>query len=241
MEQPAATLTVVYDNNAPVSHSGADLSSAWGFSCLIETSATTVLFDTGGDGPTLMHNLSELGIDLADIDIVVLSHYHSDHTGGLSALLDACEPSAVFMPRSFPDEFKTRIGERTHVAEITSPTDIAPGIRSTGEMGLALIEQAITVETSSGLALITGCAHPGIVKIATRAAEWGDLALILGGFHLKDSDDTRISQVIAELKRLDVQQAAPTHCSGERGCELFRKAFGDAYVAVGLGSKLVLS
>lgn len=239
-QSKTATLTIVYDNNAPVGDSSTGLRTAWGFSCLIETTDAVVLFDTGGDGPTLMHNMSELGIDPTTIDIVVLSHFHSDHTGGLDALLDACTPDAVFVPQSFPATFKSELAQRTRVIEVAGPTDITPQIRSTGEMGSAIIEQALVIETGDGLALITGCAHPGIVDIATRAAKQGDLLLVLGGFHLKDSSDAQIASVIAQLQQLGVRRAAPTHCTGDRGRALFAKTFGEKYVEVGLGSVLVI-
>jgi hypothetical protein len=43
------TLTIVYDNRL----ADARLGTAWGFACLIETGAATILFDTGGDGPAV--------------------------------------------------------------------------------------------------------------------------------------------------------------------------------------------
>jgi 7,8-dihydropterin-6-yl-methyl-4-(beta-D-ribofuranosyl)aminobenzene 5'-phosphate synthase len=92
------TLTVVYDNRS----ADPRLGTAWGFACLIETSATTILFDTGGDGQLLMDNLTALGIDPQAIDAVVLSHIHSDHTGGLDRLLAANDRLTVYLPRSFP-------------------------------------------------------------------------------------------------------------------------------------------
>lgn len=234
------TLTIVYDNNAPVTDGGDALRTAWGFSCLVETTGTVVLFDTGGDGPILLHNMQELGIDPASIDIVVLSHFHSDHTGGLAALLDACTPGSVFMPQAFPAEFKEQVSERTRVVEVTGPAEIAPGITSTGEMGSSIIEQGIVVQTADGPTLITGCAHPGIVEIATRMAEKDGLALVMGGFHLKDSSDAQIASVIAKLEQLGVARVAPTHCTGDRGRTLFAESFAERFVHVGLGSVIVI-
>jgi metal-dependent hydrolase (beta-lactamase superfamily II) len=49
------TFTVVYDNNpyAP------GLRAAWGFACWVQTPGGALLFDTGGDGPTLLGNLAK--------------------------------------------------------------------------------------------------------------------------------------------------------------------------------------
>ena len=58
----------------------------WGLSILIETDDMTVLFDTG-QGISATHNADVLGIDLTQIDKIVLSHSHQDHTGGLCEML----------------------------------------------------------------------------------------------------------------------------------------------------------
>ena len=55
-----------------------------GFSVLIEVEGKKILVDTGGTGVAVMHNLKLLGITPEDIDIIVVSHGHIDHTGGLS-------------------------------------------------------------------------------------------------------------------------------------------------------------
>ena len=49
----------------------------------------TVLFDTGPDPLTLIGNAAKLGIDFGEIDAIVLSHGHFDHTGAVLAALDA--------------------------------------------------------------------------------------------------------------------------------------------------------
>jgi 7,8-dihydropterin-6-yl-methyl-4-(beta-D-ribofuranosyl)aminobenzene 5'-phosphate synthase len=58
----------------------------WGLSMLIEAEGVKVLFDTGM-GSVAVHNAQLLGIDLATVDKIVISHGHHDHTGGLRDVL----------------------------------------------------------------------------------------------------------------------------------------------------------
>lgn len=230
------TLTIVYDNNP----FDARLKTAWGFACLIETVETTMLFDTGGDGPTLMGNLAALGFDPRRVDAVVLSHVHSDHIGGLDALLNVNDHLTVFMPQSFPAEFKTRVSRRGAVVSASGPMTITDHIRTTGELGTSIIEQSLIVETDSGLVVITGCAHPGIVEIVRQAKRYGDVSLVLGGFHLGDTSAQEIETIIVELKRLGVRKVAPCHCTGERATRQFKAAFGADFIQAGAGLQIVL-
>lgn len=58
----------------------------WGFAALVEADGHRILFDTGSRPDTVLQNARELGVDLSDVEEVVLSHNHGDHTGGLVAL-----------------------------------------------------------------------------------------------------------------------------------------------------------
>src|SRR6185295_6128593 len=58
----------------------------WGFSALVEADGHRLLFDTGYRPETVLKNAAELGVDLAGVTEVVLSHHHGDHTGGLLTL-----------------------------------------------------------------------------------------------------------------------------------------------------------
>jgi 7,8-dihydropterin-6-yl-methyl-4-(beta-D-ribofuranosyl)aminobenzene 5'-phosphate synthase len=64
----------------------------WGFAALVEADGHRILFDTGARPDTVLQNARELGIDLADVQDVVLSHFHGDHTGGLLTLREALAP-----------------------------------------------------------------------------------------------------------------------------------------------------
>ena len=58
----------------------------WGLSILVEVNEARILMDTGLSF-SAVHNAQLIGIDLSAIDLIVLSHGHADHTGGLREVL----------------------------------------------------------------------------------------------------------------------------------------------------------
>jgi 7,8-dihydropterin-6-yl-methyl-4-(beta-D-ribofuranosyl)aminobenzene 5'-phosphate synthase len=168
---------------------------------------------------------------------VVLSHAHSDHTGGLRGLLDTGVRPTVYVPRSFPARFKAAVRSVTELVEVVEPAEIRPGIHTTGAVGSRIVEQALAVETADGLVVVTGCAHPGVVKMARRAKAHadGELALVVGGFHLGGASIRRIARTIAGFRDLGVQRVAPCHCTGGRAIRMFAEAYGKNFVEVGAG------
>jgi 7,8-dihydropterin-6-yl-methyl-4-(beta-D-ribofuranosyl)aminobenzene 5'-phosphate synthase len=229
-------ITVVYDN-IPYDPR---LQTAWGFGCLIETGEKTILFDTGGDGTILLKNMRMLGIDPESIEVVVLSHIHADHTGGLASLLTAGARPTVYLPRSFPSDFKSRVRAQADVVEVGGAAKIADGVYTTGEMGSGIVEQALVLQTSRGLVVVTGCAHPGISEMVARAIEIGGdgVYLVLGGFHLGGASEARVKEIIAEYQRLGVQKVAPSHCTGDKAIRLFRDVYGEDSIPSGAGQAI---
>jgi len=125
----------------------------WGFAALVEADGHRLLFDTGARPDTVLANARELGLDLADVDEVVLSHHHGDHTGGLLTLRRAqmaIKPTALarayvgrglFLSRPAPDgrESNEMVAlkvpyEATGGAfvEVARPTALFPGAWLTG-------------------------------------------------------------------------------------------------------------
>jgi 7,8-dihydropterin-6-yl-methyl-4-(beta-D-ribofuranosyl)aminobenzene 5'-phosphate synthase len=228
--------TVVYDNNL----FDPRLKTAWGFACLVETSGQLILFDTGGDGEILLANLKTLGFDPSRIDIVVLSHIHADHVGGLDSLLAENDHLVVYFPASFPDSFARRVSERARVVQVAGPMKIMDGVETTGEMGTTIREQSLIVETASGLVVVTGCAHPGIVNIARQAATRGEIDLLIGGFHLIDRSRKDVQGVIEELLALGVRRIAPCHCTGTAATVQFEDAYGSSFIPCGVGTVITI-
>ncbi len=66
--------------------SGMGFAGEWGLSVLVEFGGEKVLVDTGF-GDSIINNAAACGINLQDIEQVVISHGHVDHTGGLRPLL----------------------------------------------------------------------------------------------------------------------------------------------------------
>ncbi len=229
-------ITVVYDNNPYDSR----LTTAWGFSALVEFMGHTILFDTGGDSPTLLNNMRLMQVDLNTIEMVVLSHAHGDHTGGLEGLLAQGIQPVVHLLPSFSRAYKDRIRRVTAISEVQPGQLLSPGIYTTGQMGTSIPEQALVVKTSGGLIVITGCAHPGVVQMAERAQELlgGPIYLVMGGFHLVNSSASQIDAVVAGFRRLGVERAGPCHCSGNPAILKFRQEYGDDFIQIGVGRVL---
>jgi 7,8-dihydropterin-6-yl-methyl-4-(beta-D-ribofuranosyl)aminobenzene 5'-phosphate synthase len=233
------TITVVYDNN-PYKQG---LQTAWGFSCVTTGLEKTILFDTGGDGSILLGNMEKLAVEPNNIDIVVLSHIHGDHTGGIDSFLEKNPDVTIYLPKSFPKKFKdkaTSYGSK--IVEAEQSLKICENVYSTGELGVLIKEQSLIIRTDKGLIVITGCAHPGIVKIVNTAKDLldGEILLVTGGFHLEWAMKGNIEKIISDFKQMGVRYVGPCHCTGHKARSLFEKHFGKNYIDVGVGKVVTI-
>jgi 7,8-dihydropterin-6-yl-methyl-4-(beta-D-ribofuranosyl)aminobenzene 5'-phosphate synthase len=102
--QPIMKIRVITISEDAVSRPG--LLGEQGLSVFIEANGQGILFDTG-QSISALHNARRLGVSIAAIGTVVLSHSHSDHTGGLRDVLreTEAEVSVVAHPDVFTDRF----------------------------------------------------------------------------------------------------------------------------------------
>jgi 7,8-dihydropterin-6-yl-methyl-4-(beta-D-ribofuranosyl)aminobenzene 5'-phosphate synthase len=235
------SFTVVFDN---VSYS-ADLKTEWGYSCLIQTDTDTLLFDTGSNGKVLLENMAKLQIDPHSIKTIVISHSHWDHLGGLANFLEVNSDVTLYIPNSFDKKIEKDIVQAgAKVIRVDSFCKITGGIYSLGELGGKIPEQSLAVHTVKGIAIITGCAHPGIVNIVKHTRfifSEEPMYLLMGGFHLKNNSEEEMKRTVKTIHELDVKYVAPSHCTGEKAIDIFKQIFGHEYIKSGVGKVIEIN
>ncbi len=232
--------TILYDNYVYQEGTKAD----WGFSCLIEGTEKTILFDTGTQGEILLHNIDKLNVDIEKVQQVVISHIHGDHTGGLSTILDINHDLSVYLPISFPNEFVRSVeNKQARVITIDEPVEICQNVFSTGEMGDRIKEQSLIINHRKGLIIVTGCSHQGIVNILNQAKKMLNrpIYLVFGGFHLGSTPDEELNRIVQSFQDIGVEKCGATHCTGDRAIALFKRAFGENFLDMGTGKILEIS
>ena len=179
---------------------GRRLAGEAGVSYLIQAGNTRMLFDAGLSGrkspSALAGNAEELRVDLRNLDVVVISHLHPDHVGGLRAVRERTfrfssepiEPAGI--PAHVPTEMQHA---RTDIVQTSAPRVIAPGVAVLPPLPRMLfwlgrtVEQALVVNVRGfGLVLVTGCGHPRIEQIlgVTEQVLDAPIRAVVGGLHL---------------------------------------------------------
>ncbi len=211
-------ITIVYDNEARKEGVRTD----WGFSSLIEVGdAPPILFDTGANGSILLSNMKTLGIDPGAIGVIVISHPHWDHTGGLSALLNVNKDVEVYIPECFQ---RWVPGGKVNV--VKGASQICEGVFTTGE--LRGMEQSLAIEADNGMLVVVGCSHPGVGDILDAASRFGKVSSIVGGFHeFHDFERLRGLSLIC-----------PCHCTQHKS--EIKHLFPDRCIDCGIGVEIEL-
>jgi len=147
-------ITVLMENSK--NSANPELQSNHGLSFFItatidDDKKVTIMMDSGPSPEALLHNTEVLGIHLEDVDVVVLSHGHYDHTGGLMAALKQMnrqvtvvghpmlfDPKLKIMPhlRHIGAPFRQCDIEAAGVVPIlsTNPVKVSEGIVTTGQV-----------------------------------------------------------------------------------------------------------
>lgn len=259
-----------------------------GLSFLIEaemkdSKRLTLMMDAGPSPDITLHNMESMNVNPQNIDLIMLSHGHYDHTGGLLEVLRKMGRQTLVV--AHPKIFDLRMKLNPSIELIGSPfkssdveraggvmlcvrnsVAIGEGIVTSGEIERAVAfekvegfwtvdgdlfvedpivdDQAIFLELEDkGLAVITGCAHAGIINTIRHAQKvmgTDKVYAVVGGFHLAQAADERIAATIRELAGLNPRIIGPCHCTGFKATKQLIEAFGDRCLSLRTGDILRL-
>jgi 7,8-dihydropterin-6-yl-methyl-4-(beta-D-ribofuranosyl)aminobenzene 5'-phosphate synthase len=174
--------------------------SEHGLSFLVEADGKRILFDTGASD-LFTRNAEKLGINLDDVDDIVLSHGHWDHGDGLQFI--SGKP-LLCHPYCFQKRFRNPGGENIGLALTRSELEERFDIRTSdkpvqltenlwflgevprlsdfeakstnyiledGSPDFIMDDSGLACVTEKGLVVISGCAHSGICNMVEHAKE----------------------------------------------------------------------
>ena len=126
--------------------------------------------------------------------------------------------------------------ERRHDFETIPERFVHGANKETDDFG---DEICLALREGPGVAVITGCAHPGILNIVTSVHERLKLPItsVVGGTHLMEANAERIDRTLAALQGMGMKRMALCHCSGTAVRERL-KDFGAAGCLLSTGDRI---
>ena len=237
-----------------------------GLSLYIEALGKRILFDMGQSG-AFADNAEKLGIDLARVDLAVISHGHYDHGGGLSRFLQINDTAPVYLSRhAFEPHFNAAgkdigldpaLSHHPRLRFVEEEAQLAPGLTlrcCKKETPLLPIETYgltccgapedfrhelyLQIREPGQTVLISGCSHRGIVNIADRFRP----DVLVGGFHFKsvDPEDPGLLEAAGRLMSYGAIYYTG-HCTGQPQFDAMKTVMGQRLRRFQSGSILHLT
>ena len=104
-------------------------------------------------------------------------------------------------------------------------------------------DQALVMNTSSGLIVILGCAHRGMINTimhARKVTGMHRVHMVLGGTHLFEASEEQLWLTIAALRELEVERLGVSHCTGLKPSVILGQEFGESFFFNNAGTRVTI-
>lgn len=228
----------------------------------IQEENKAVLFDCGYSN-VFINNANKLNINLNDVDDIVFSHAHNDHTGGFYYLIQQYQTlidlgflykkkNIIAHQDIFSPKIEKDIGnvgfllKKEGLEELfnfnLSKTPIWPTSKLCfiGEIennnSNCPEESSLVYISNDGLIIITGCSHSGVKNIieqAKKVTHVQKVKSIIGGFHLINEKQEVLEELACYLKEQNIDLLYPCHCVDLKAKMFLAKYFNIVEVNTG--------
>jgi len=227
---------IVYDTSEP---DAPGLKPDFGYAVYIQADDKKILLDTGTDPDVMEHNLIVAGVDVNDLDMVVISHNHFDHAGGLERIRAINPGVPVYVP---PDQAFSvdDVQVVEDYLQVTSNVFVIRGHTDVPTAGIS-DDLSVVLRGRPGPYVLSTCSHSGVGQIVDRASKVSgeDVHYFSGGARLVHRPEGDTQLVAEALDRRKVQVVSPSHCSLSHRVEKeFRKILGERVRGSRLGKKI---
>ncbi|MFA7230638.1 MAG: MBL fold metallo-hydrolase [Victivallaceae bacterium] len=266
MSMKNLSITILVDN---LSDCGLD--TEHGLAFMIQIEGHSIIFDTGQSN-ALFANAKTMNINLARPEMLVLSHGHYDHTGGIPELLRinpgikmfhhpavtarrySLHPDKPVREISMPEAAVAVLTAHPQnlIKHVVAPRGIFKNVRLTGEIprltsfedvggpffldaegklpDQIIDDMALWITTSTGLVIVLGCCHSGLVNTVEYIRKLsGDMRIrgIIGGMHLLNASNERLEKTCDKLLEWSPDFVIPCHCTGENAIAVMAARLGE--------------
>lgn len=217
----------------------------FGFAALIEKDEVKILFDTATKPKVLKHNLDMYGVSPKELDAVILSHNHFDHTNGLTAIIEKHPNIPIYVHKYWNtpvrhsgiglSKMQVIVNEKARECKELTSGIFLTNTQSSQDYG-GIHEHACYIRTNDSYILICGCCHPGLNRFLFDRPNLGipkeSQLHLIGGMH-----SFRFTNIEAEEIDPFIKSITLCHCT--QNAKIFSNQFHNKCKKGVLGKTIV--
>ena len=230
-----AEITVLIDNRIHVNYY--KLKSTWGLSILIKTIYGKIIFDLNSNWNYIYDNAKILDENLDDINFIVISHMHGDHSGGLNGAINYYLDKGVKVTIILPKYMRAK-GNNIKIVYGHDPVKLFDGAITTGILGFLIKEQSLILNIKDkGPVIFVGCSHPGLNKILERTCKLlgvSEVYGVIGGYHIGGFEAYNVAKL---FRKYNVKLVGPAHCTSDSAINILKSIFKENFIEIYTGLK----